>query len=122
MKNFKIELKEDHIKLIENFKFKHLNDYVFGVDTINPYGGDFLFEDLAIILGVWDKHVKGTEYDIDGRKYGSKLENEMISIHSYVMDNIDLIIDILFNQINTGLKSGIYTYNRTTNKWIYSEN
>lgn len=121
MAKIKITLTKEHIKLINSFKFNSFNDQQFGFDTINPYGGDYLFEDLALILGYWDKHTKGTENDFDGRKYGLDVENKMLELHTYIMDNIDYIISIIWQNLEQGIKPGIYTTNSNKNEWIYYE-
>jgi len=110
MAKIKIKLNEKHLKLIKEFKVNALNDVHVGFDTINPYGGQYLMEDLAMILGYWDKTVIGTESDYDGRKFGLENEQEMIDVHNYVMHNFEFIISIII-QFSTigGLKVGEYS-------------
>lgn len=121
MGKIKIKLTENHIKLIQNFKFEKIDDYKFGVDYVNPYGGSFLMEDLALILGYYDKYTEGTEFDIDGRKYGYEIEREMINLHNDIVDNIFYIFSILQNFINIGLKTGVYTCNERDLIWKFEE-
>lgn len=109
MAKLKINLTEEHILLIKNFKIQRFDDIKIGFDTINPYGGNHLMEDLAMILGYWDKTIENTELDYDGRKFGLDNEIEMIKKHSYVVDNFEYIISILIQYSDTGLKPGKYT-------------
>lgn len=119
MAKIKINLNEKHIKLIERFVVERFNDIHVGFDSINPYGGDYLMEDLAMILGYWDKAIEGTEKDYDGRKFGLDNEIEMIKIHSYVVDNIEFILSILIQYSTTGIKAGLYTSLDNNIKWEY---
>lgn len=121
MAKIKIELKEEHIKLIKNLKFDLKRDKDLTLDIYDPYGGNFLMEDLALILGKWDKAVKNTELDYDGRKFGLETETEMLELHSYIIENIEYIIDLILNFIDTGLKPGVYTAITNVLEWKYSE-
>ena len=121
MAKIKIELNEEHIKLIKNFKFNLVKDTDIVLDTYSPYGGDFLMEDLAMILGHWDKAVPNTENDYDGRKFGLETETEMWSIHQYLLDNIEYIISIMLQFIGEGVKPGKYSAISNILDWKYSE-
>lgn len=121
MAKIKIELKDEHIKLIQNFKFNLVKDTDIVLDTYSPYGGDFLMEDLAMILGHFDKSVPHTELDYDGKKFGLELETEMWSYHIYIMDNIEYIISIVLQYLNDGVKPGVYTAITNILEWKYTE-
>lgn len=119
MAKIKITLTENHIKLIKNFRIERFNDVQVGFDTINPYGGNYLMEDLAMILGYWDKAIEGTEMDYDGRKFGLENEMEMLKQHSYLMDNFEYIISMLIQFSSEGLKPGLYTSLDYNINWVY---
>ena len=121
MAKIKIKLSENHIKLIKNFKIETIDDYHVGFDTINPYGGQYLMEDLAMILGYWDKAVAGTENDYDGRKFGIENEQAMIEINSYLMDNFSLILSLLIQYSTTGIQPGTYVSVDYNVKWTLCE-
>jgi len=121
MAKITLKLEEKHIQLIKHFKFGKIDDYIMNIDMWNPYGGDYLMEDLALIFGYWDKHTPGTELDFDGKKYGFDIETEMLGYHTYVADNIGLIINLIFSFIETGLKPGIYSTIDYKLDWKYSE-
>ena len=121
MAKIKVILTETHINLIKNIKFEKIGDYKFGMDIYNPYGGDFLFEDLAMIFGIWDKFTPGTEYDFDGKKYGYDVEKDMLEHHNYIIENIDLIFIILKQHITTGIKPGVYSTTSGKMDWKYNE-
>jgi hypothetical protein len=110
MARIKINLTEEHIKLIKNFKVERINDIHVGFDTINPYGGSYLLEELAMILGYWDKAIEGSETDlIHGRRFGLENEQAMLDIHKYVVDNFMFITSILIQFADSGLKPGTYS-------------
>jgi len=121
MAKIKLTLTENHILLIKNFKFAKVDDYKINLDIYSPYGGDYLMEDLALILGKWDKFTPGTENDYDGKKYGLDVETEMLSTHMYLVDNIDFIMSLLLQFIEIGLKPGIYSTISYKIDWKYSE-
>lgn len=121
MAKLKITLTEDHIKLIKEFRNEKIDDIYVGYDTINPYGGTYLMEDLAMILGYWDKATPKTENDYDGRKFGLENEQKMLEIHTYVMDNIQYVLSIMVQFIGTGIKPGIYTSIDNNLVWSYAD-
>lgn len=119
MAKIKLELKEEHLKLVRWFKVKYIDDYNVGFDRINPYEGQHLMEDLAMIFGYWDKAIEGTELDYDGRKFGYEIEKEMLDYHIYVVDNFKFILSIMTQYIETGVKPGKYTAIDTVLNWTY---
>lgn len=120
MAKIKIKITEDHLKLIKRFTVERMNDIHVGFDTINPYGGDYLMEDLAMILGYWDKVTEGTELDYDGRKFGLENEIEMTNIHSYLMDNFVYIMSIIIQFVVEGVKPGLYTSIDYNINWTFT--
>jgi hypothetical protein len=67
----KLTLTEDHIKLIRalnpvKFEFEDADDrshFGIGYDSYSLWGGSFLFEDLALILGFYEESLPGTQDD-----------------------------------------------------------
>lgn len=121
MAKIRIKLTDEHIKLIKEFRIENIGDNHVGIDTIEPYGGAFLMEDLALILGFWDSSIEGTEKDYDGKKFGLENEQYMIDIHMYLMDNIQYILSILLQFSSEGIKAGIYSASGRYLKWTFSE-
>jgi hypothetical protein len=118
----KINLTEEHIKLIKEFRVERIDDIYTGFDTIDPYGGSYVMEDIAMILGYWDQAIEGTEKDYDGRKFGFENEQKMINIHNYVVENMSYILSIIIQFVTEGIKPGLYTSSDTNIHWIYTEN
>lgn len=121
MAKIKITLTEEHIKLLKEFRNTQIDDIYVGYDTINPYGGSYLMEDIAMILGYWDKAIPGTENDYDGRKFGIENEQKMLDIHTYLMDNIRFVFSIVFQFMEIGIKPGLYTSLDNDLNWTYSQ-
>lgn len=119
MAKIKITLNEDHIKLLKEFKITSINDIYVGFDTFNPYGGSYIMENIAMILGNWDKAIDGTEKDYDGRKFGLELEQEMLNKHIYIIDNFEYILSIMVQYITEGVKPGTYTAINNQLIWDY---
>jgi hypothetical protein len=119
MAKIKINLTEDHIKLIKEFRIENIDDYHVGFDSVNPYGGTYLMQDLAMILGYFDKVVEGTEKDYDGPKYGIENETIMLGLHMYIMNHLDYILSIMVQFISIGVKPGLYTAIDYNLHWQY---
>ena len=104
----RLELTEEHIALISNFRTKKIDPVHYGVDTYDLYGGTNLFEDMAIILGKFDKAIKGTECDVDGRKFPKEIMEHFKELDEFILDNMENIENILHQFATEGIKPGIY--------------
>lgn len=60
-----VNLTEDHLKLIRNLNVQALTDETVGIVKDNLYGGTYKYEQMALILGLTDKAVPGTEEDME---------------------------------------------------------
>lgn len=103
-----LKLNEEHLELIRNFRFDIASSREIKIDTINPYGGGFLLEDIAIILGIYDKHIKGTECDFDGAKFPPDVVKHMLELHYYIQDNMYNILNLVHQFATEGIKPGTY--------------
>lgn len=109
----KLNLTEDVLCLVSNIRFKQLpkleendsREHVgYEIDLASIYGGDFLFEDMALILGLMDKAIPDTLEDADGPKFDFETENKMLELHTFILDNLDNIEEIVHQFI---LKGGV---------------
>lgn len=98
----KVKLTEDMIKLISNIRFKEVPDMdkecevlTWGLDFFNLYGETTTFEEIAYILGLYDKRIKDTEESPLGAKFPEDISNYLWETHSYIVDNIGSIEEIL---------------------------
>ena len=113
----KLKLTEDHLKLIRalnpvKFEFEDGDDrshFGIGYDSYSLWGGSFLFEDIALILGFFDESLPGTEDDYTGRRYSKEREDYMLELYSFFEENL-LYIESLVHQFSTkgGLTAGTY--------------
>ena len=131
MAKIKVTLTDDHIALIKNFRFNKLKaqtttpwedeDRYYGVDTYGIYGGTFLFEDMAIILGKQDKMIPGTQEDVDGPKYDEDTTKYLKELDEYICMHIQDILEITHQFCITGLKPGTYTCLDYVRIWSYGD-
>ena len=133
MAKLKLNLTDDIIKLMSNFRIQKLNqlnvkqnpedwtDKYFGIDTYGLYHGSYLYQDMAEILGLSDKIIKGTELDYDGPKYEQETMNYLIDLDAFIVSNI-LNLEEIIHQFATkgGVKSGIYTCRDNEHIWSFA--
>lgn len=116
----KLEINEDIIKLIKNFRFERINDKHYGIDSYGIWGGTYIYEDIAAILGWNDKIIPETLESPMGARYEEEYEKKMEEYDSFILDNMVFLEEILHQFIDKGgVKPGIYTaidYNRI---WEY---
>lgn len=116
----KLEINEDIIKLIKNFRFERISDKHYGLDTYGLFGGTYLYEDMALILGYQDKAIPETIENPMGVRYEEEYERKMEEYDGFILENLVFLEEILHQFIDKGgIKPGIYTaidYNRI---WEY---
>lgn len=104
-----LNLTEDHLKLV---RFLNIEDKDDDVLTINKKVmltmQTHILDDVAMILGLRDKAIKGTEEDADGSAYPDDVEKYMLDTYHYVSDNLYLIESLLHQKVMDGVKPGRY--------------
>lgn len=116
----KLEINEDIIKLIKNFNFEKFNDYQYGLDTYSLWGGTYLYEQMALILGYQDKIIPQTLEDPMGVRYEEEYEKKMIEYDEFIIENLKSIEEILHQFVDKGgIKPGIYTCVDYIRIWDY---
>ena len=95
----------------------------WGINQWNLFGGSYVMEDVALILGHYGDYYKGTEESPLGKQYPKELEDYWWGLYLYIVENIVNIFNIMFYFLDKGgLKPGKYTCNsKNTYDWIYSE-
>ena len=120
MAKIKIILTEDLIKLISNIKIDKIDEFgTIGVDFENLYGvSDFKYDDMALILGFYhtDRITKFGQI-----AYPEEKLLLMDELDSYIVTNFEYICDIIFKNIMSGLKPGLYTKTSYGNLWEFKE-
>ncbi|MBP5456339.1 MAG: hypothetical protein J6Y37_07545 [Paludibacteraceae bacterium] len=102
MAKISLTLTEEHIKLIRCLRFEKKTDNIYGIDNYSLWGGTFIYEQMAYILGYGDKVIKGTEEDVDGPKYPADLIEKFNELDSFIVENIVNIEDLLHQRCNMG--------------------
>ena len=109
----KIEVTEDLLKVIpiiflqENTGF---DNKTVTIDTSHLFSIGFgLMEDMAMALGIYDRAIKGTEDDPEGKAFNKEDTEYMLSLYKYITDNI-YYIESLIHQfvVKGGLEVGTY--------------
>ena len=112
----KLNLTEDHVKLIAamnpnlvDIKGKEDEFYGVGLNSNSLWGGGYLYEDIALVLGFYDEHIPGTENDFEGKRYSKEKEDYMLSLYDYIKENLYYILSLVL-QFSTkgGIKAGTY--------------
>ena len=104
-----LELNEDHLKLIRMVRIADEKDECLeipkeGYLTITSH----LLDDVAMVLGLRDQVIKGTEEDADGGAYPDDVEKRMLDAYNYVKDNLFYIETLLHQMCMEGIKVGKY--------------
>lgn len=119
--NKTLKLTQDHLLLIKNIKFepfvfeateKENGRFGWGIDQYSLFGGSYVMEDIALILGKFDEYIKGTEENPMGRQYPEELEQHMWDLYEYIYTNMADIIKLVFQFSNEGgITEGTYKLN-----------
>ena len=117
-----LHLTEDHLKLVRFFNIEDKDDDILAINkkvmlTIQTH----LLDDVAMILGLKDKAIKGTEEDPDGAAYPDEEEKYMLDTYKYVSDNIYYIESLLHQNVLTGIQPGHYKCNDAQMVWTRIE-
>lgn len=81
----------------------------WGVDQWNLFGGTYVLEDVARIIGRYDEYIKGTKENPEGANFSDELSDYMWGLYSYVWDNMEYIFDLLLYMSDLGgITAGTY--------------
>lgn len=124
----------DDLKLSENESLKEYNKTIleelhgfepqsrfgWGCDQWSLFGGTYLLEDIAMILGYFNQAIENSETLATGRRFPQELEDEMYSLYDFICDNMEDIFTLVLTFIgNGGLKPGAYVFDDY--QWKYKE-
>lgn len=109
MAKIKVKLTNEHISLIRNLNILSLGDENVGIAKDNLYGGTNKYEQMALILGLTNEAIEGTEEDIYGTQYEKEAQLHMEELDKYINDNL-LNIEEIMHQFSDrgGLTPGMY--------------
>ena len=115
----RIKLTEEHIKLISLIRFdEDDNDKMLFIEKDNPYELSGRLQDLALALGYNDKAIPGTEEDPEGAAFPDDIEEHLLEVHHYIVDNL-YFIETLIHQLafKGGITPGTYKCIDTEGIW-----
>ena len=98
--------------LNEIYNYNPHSHYGWGCDQWSLFGGTYVLEDIALILGCFDKAIPYSENLATGRRFPEELEEKMYKLYDDIVSNFDDIMTIVFTFVNKGgLQPGVYMYN-----------
>ena len=104
-----LNLTEDHLKLVRFLNVEDKDDDFLKINKkIMLTMQTHILDDIAMILGLRDKAIKGTEEDADGAAYPDDVEKYMLDTYHYVSDNLYLIETLLHQHVFDGVKPTHY--------------
>lgn len=109
---------KDKLETLSENKERH----AWGIDQWNLFGGTYVMEDIALILGRYGDFIPGTEESPLGKQYPKELEDHWWDLYTYIWTNLTEIMKlVLYYSNRSGLHAGTYTYNKKTGQWDFSE-
>lgn len=97
--------------LNELYSFNPHYRFGWGCDQYSLFGGTYVLEDIAMILGHFDKAIENSENLATGRRFPEELEEQMYEYYEYICENLDDILTLMLSFIgNGGLTAGTYEY------------
>ena len=120
----RIEVTEDLLKVIPIIFLQEKNVFdnkTITIDTSHIFSIGFgLMEDMAMALGIYDRAIKGTEDDPEGKAFSEEDTEYMLSLHRYVVDNIYYIESLIHQYVvKGGLTVG--TYKTKDNEMLWTK-
>lgn len=106
----RINVTEDLLKLLPIIYLQTKGDNEVFIDKTHVFSiGMHLLEDMSMALGIYDRAIKGTEDDPEGKAFSEEDTNYMLELHKYIVDNLYYIETLIHQFIaNGGLQVGIY--------------
>lgn len=114
MKGFiEFELNEKHLELIPHLFLNELDEGEYSIKRDYLFGGDIAIEEIAKILGYYDKACPNTYECAEGPSFSEELTNEMIEYYNFFKENLYYIM-LMILQYSTkgGIKIGKYRARR----------
>jgi hypothetical protein len=110
---------QEHLEVLSDKKECH----AWGINQWNLFGGTYVMEDVAMILGHYGDFVPGTEESPLGKQYPKELEDYWWGLYLYIVENLVLIISLIFNYMDKGgITAGDYQVNTDGMVWEKIDN
>ena len=129
MANLSVSFTEDMLKLVSRINFLEFpapegwasaEKVTWGIDLSSLYGGSYVLEDISYILGLYDKHIEGTENDPLGVQFPKETEDYMWELHEYILTHLRDIEELIHQFCNRGGLKPV-TYKAKSNERIWEE-
>lgn len=114
----KVRITENQITMLRNFKVYDFSDAQVGFDKINPYGGNYLYTDLAMIFGFYDKMIPETKEHFFGPSYPDEYLKPVLAEHYDLMRDIEDVESIIHQFAGQNFTAGTYKCINRENIWI----
>lgn len=115
-----VKLTPDHLQLIKNLRLTQLNPAVFGLDMFSAFGGDYMNQDMAIILGYGNKVIPETINRPQGPVYEQEVEDYLAVLAADFDEHLADYFELLQQFCDQGgLKPGVYSRTTDNIKWKY---
>lgn len=119
----RLNITEDLLKLIPIIYLQTRGDNEIVIDKTHVFSvGMHLLEDMSMALGIYDRAIKGTEDDPEGRAFSEEDTKYMLDLHKYIVDNL-YYIETLIHQFATkgGISVGVYKSKDSDLIWTREE-
>ena len=90
----------------------------FGIDTYDMFNGGTI-EQIARIIGCYDKVIPGTEEDFDGPKFPPEIEDHIHDTYIFVKENLNNIEELIHQRCDRGGIQPNVTYIAYDNEHIW---
>lgn len=110
---------EDIIKFIKLMKVQRFSDSQVGFDNYGLYPESHLFDFMAMVLGMQDHRIPGTEEKPMGAEYDEEAMAYFFEIDSFIVENIEYIEEIIHQFCDVGIKPGKYSCLAYQRIWKY---
>lgn len=92
--------------------------YAWGINQWSLWGGNWALEDIALIIGQYDKFIRGTEESPLGKQFPKPLEDYMWKLYDDFSSNMDFILSLVqFFLDKGGLTAGVYKCKTSDMEW-----
>jgi len=119
----RLNITEDLLKLIPIIYLQTRGDNEIVIDKTHVFSvGLHLLEDMSMALGIYDRAIKGTEDDPEGRAFSEEDTKYMLDLHKYIVDNL-YYIETLIHQFAAkgGISVGVYKAKDSDLIWTREE-
>lgn len=83
----------------------------WGCDQWNLFGGTYVLEDVAMILGYLNQAIENSENYATGRRFPAELEAKMYNLYEYIYEHLEDIMQLILHLTgNGGITPGTYEY------------